>query len=103
VSTDAQYVRPPVSPEAVAEAHPCPIAWCGTLVSPGHVSCRFHWRRIPQGLRDPLIAAFRRRESDPIAHARACDEARRLVVEYGLAPMQREECLQQTLVDDWSL
>lgn len=103
MSTDAQYVRPPVSPEAVAEAHRCPVAWCPTLVSPGHVSCRFHWRRVPQELRDPLIAAFRTREQDPIAHVRACDEARRLVVEHALSPMRREESLRQTLVDDWSM
>jgi hypothetical protein len=69
----------------------CPVAWCSTLVSPGHVSCRWHWRRVPQELRDPLIERFRQRESDPIDHQLACDQARQLVIEYSMAPMRRDE------------
>lgn len=95
--------RPPVSPEAVAEAHLCPIAWCSTLVSPGHVSCRFHWRRVPQELRDPLVRAFRQREADPIAHQLACDQARALVVEWAMAPMRRTAVAAAHVVEEVQL
>lgn len=59
--------RPPGSARALAEAHPCAVETCPTPCSPGHVACRRHWRQIPQSERDPLIAAFQRRLSDPVA------------------------------------
>ena len=85
----AQHTRPPSSPQAVAAAHRCAVAWCPTLCSPGHVSCRWHWRRVPQELRDPLIAAFRERSADPIGFALACAEGRKLVQAHAMSPMAR--------------
>lgn len=77
-----RHWRPPRTPEAIAQAHPCPVPDCPVLCSPGHIACRLHWRAIPQTERDPLIAAFRRRSADPIAYALACDTARALVLAY---------------------
>lgn len=76
------HPRPPLRPEALAEAHPCPVPDCAVLCSPGHVVCRQHWRGIPQRARDPLISAFRCREQDPISFALACDTARSLAAHY---------------------
>lgn len=77
-----RHHKPPLRPEAVAEAHPCPVPDCTALCSPGHVVCRLHWRGIPQEERVPLIAAFHRREADPVSFALACDVTRALAVQY---------------------
>lgn len=77
--------RPPARPEAVEESHFCPVADCTVLCSPGHVVCRLHWRAIPQDERDPLIASFQRRQTDPIGFALAVDLTRRLAATYASA------------------
>lgn len=84
--------RPPLRPEARAEAHPCPVPDCDVLCSPGHVACRLHWRAIPQIERDPLIRAFQRREADPVGFALAWDTARALALHYAALPAGADMC-----------
>lgn len=73
------FNRTPRTEEAIAEAHPCAVDTCRQLCSPGVVACRGHWCRVPQHLRDPLIAAFRHRVIDPVGYQLARGEAIRLV------------------------
>lgn len=86
MTTRAQFVhhRPPSHPDAVADSHHCPVGTCSTLCSPGHVVCRLHWRAIPQDARNPLIAAFQRREQDPIGYSLAVDLTRRLALAHSV-------------------
>lgn len=72
----------PRRPEAVAEAHPCPVPHCFVLCSPGHVACPRHWTRIPRIRRSLLVPAFRRREQDPLAYECAVALAAELVIAY---------------------
>lgn len=73
---------PPARAEAIAQAHDCPVPQCLALCSPGHIACRRHWRQVPQCERDPLIAAFQQRSSDPVGFGLACEQARSLIVRY---------------------
>lgn len=81
--TAAHPHRPPQRPDALAEAHPCPVAGCTTPVSPGHVSCREHWQRVPSHLRERLVVVFRNRKHNPAAYEVGVGIARELVERYG--------------------
>lgn len=83
---------PPSSPQAVKNSHFCPVGNCRTLCSPGHVVCRRHWRQIPQAERDPLIAAFQRRLTDPIGFVLACDLCRDLAQHYARLLSSPDRC-----------
>lgn len=72
----------PRTPQAIAEAHPCPVPGCDTLVSPGHIACTTCWCRVPRIRRSLLVPAFRRREQDELAFACAVGLAHQLVLDY---------------------
>lgn len=84
--------KPPQSPEAIEQAHECPVPDCTVLCSPGHIACRVHWCGVPWRERSPLIAAFQRRQLDPVTYDLACETAHVLVLKYAQLARGADMC-----------
>jgi len=54
--------------------HPCPIRGCAVPVAGRMLTCRWHWRMLPQHLRQNIWASWRDGKGrGSLAHYRACE------------------------------
>lgn len=59
----------------------CAAHECEEIISPERLFCLRHWKMVPKALQSAVYSTWRRFRKDPLAYAKAREEAIRAVAE----------------------